>query len=244
MSPSEEQKKPFQLDPILFAHRGGCADAPENTLEAFSHSVALGVTGLESDVWLSADGIPVLSHDNKVGSFGRRITISKSLRSEIPEKVPSLEDLYINFGNEVNISLDIKDPNSIEATVDVALSHNAVHKLWVCHPDLSVSTRWREINSNFRLVDSPGKRGFPEGGERRAFFLSDNGFDAINLPEPLWTAGYVELFHKYGLKCFAWDAQLPRQIERLINIGIDGIYSDHTDRLLQALNKSKIPRDV
>ena len=131
MSPSEEQKKPFQLDPILFAHRGGCADAPENTLEAFSHSVALGVTGLESDVWLSADGIPVLSHDNKVGSFGRRITISKSLRSEIPEKVPSLEDLYINFGNEVNVSLDIKDPNSIEATVDVALSHNAVHKLWV-----------------------------------------------------------------------------------------------------------------
>ena len=106
MSPIEEQKKPHQLDPILFAHRGGCANAPENTLEAFSHSVALGVTGLESDVWLSADGIPVLSHDNKVGSFGRRITISKSLRSEIPEEILSLEDLYVNFGNEIHFSFD------------------------------------------------------------------------------------------------------------------------------------------
>ena len=244
MSPIEEQKKPYQLDPILFAHRGGCANAPENTLEAFSHSVALGVTGLESDVWLSADGIPVLSHDNKVGSFGRRITISKSLRSEIPEEILSLEDLYVNFGNEIHFSFDIKDPESIEATINVAVNHQAAQKLWICHPDLTVSAPWRQINSDFKLVDSPGKRGFPEGGERRAFFLSDNGFDAINLPEPLWTAGYVELFHKYDLKCFAWDAQLPRQIERLVHIGVDGIYSDHTDRLLFALNESKTPRDV
>ena len=116
------------------------------------------------------------------------------------------------------------------------MSHDAVHKLWVCHPDLNVSTPWRQINPKLKLVDSPGKKGFPEGGERRAFFLSDNGFNAINLPESLWTAGYVELFHKYQLKCFAWDAQLPRQINRLIKIGIDGIYSDHTDRLVSAVN--------
>ncbi|MBD35560.1 MAG: glycerophosphodiester phosphodiesterase [Actinobacteria bacterium] len=236
MKRMKQEKKSDQSNPILFAHRGGRGHAEENTLEAFSHSVSLGVTGLESDVWLSVDGVPVLSHDNKVGSFGRRVKITKSLRSEIPKKVPSLEDLYTNFGNEVNISLDIKDSNSIEATVDVALNYNAAHKLWVCHPDLTVSAPWREIDSNFKLVDSPGKRGFPEGGERRAFFLSDNGFDAINLPEPLWTAGYVELFHKYELKCFAWDAQLRRQIDRLIKIGIDGIYSDHTDRLVSALN--------
>ena len=54
--------------------------------------------------------------------------------------------------------------------------------------------------------------------------------------EENWTAGYVELFHKYGLKCFAWNAHLPRQIERVLNLGVDGIYSDYSDRMLTAAN--------
>ena len=91
MSPIEGQKKPYQLDPILFAHRGGCADAPENTLEAFSHSVALGVTGLESDVWLSADGIPVLSHDNKVGSLDAELRSVKVFDLEFLKKCHPLK---------------------------------------------------------------------------------------------------------------------------------------------------------
>jgi len=48
---------------ITFAHRGGMAHAPENTLEAFTKGLALGASGLESDVWLSADGHAVLVHD-------------------------------------------------------------------------------------------------------------------------------------------------------------------------------------
>ena len=44
-------------DPITFAHRGACAYAPENTLEAFALGLRLGATGLESDVWLTADGV-------------------------------------------------------------------------------------------------------------------------------------------------------------------------------------------
>ena len=41
---------------IGFAHRGASADARENTLEAFRLALELGATGLESDVWLTADG--------------------------------------------------------------------------------------------------------------------------------------------------------------------------------------------
>jgi len=222
--------------PILFAHRGGRGDAPENTLTAFSLSISKGITGIESDVWLSSDGIPILSHDDKVGSFGRRKKISKSPRSLIPKSALSFEDLYLNFGTDLEISLDIKDPKAIHQTIAIAIKHDAIEKLWICHPDWTTSKHWREINPNFKLVDSPGGKGFPEGGERRAFSLSENGFDAINLMEENWTAGYVELFHKYGLKCFAWNAHLPRQIERVLNLGVDGIYSDYSDRMLTAAN--------
>ena len=48
---------------VLFAHRGARAHAPEYPLEAFTLGLRLGATGLESDVWLTADGVAVLDHD-------------------------------------------------------------------------------------------------------------------------------------------------------------------------------------
>jgi glycerophosphoryl diester phosphodiesterase len=52
-----------QPHPFVFAHRGGAALAPENTLAAFDRGVAAGADGIELDVHLSADGVPVVIHD-------------------------------------------------------------------------------------------------------------------------------------------------------------------------------------
>jgi glycerophosphoryl diester phosphodiesterase len=49
--------------PLVFAHRGGCALGPENTLAAFDRGLAAGADGLELDVHLSSDGVPVVHHD-------------------------------------------------------------------------------------------------------------------------------------------------------------------------------------
>src|SRR5678816_1771497 len=49
--------------PRVFAHRGGCALGPENTIAAFDRGLAAGADGLELDIRLSADGIPVVCHD-------------------------------------------------------------------------------------------------------------------------------------------------------------------------------------
>jgi glycerophosphoryl diester phosphodiesterase len=62
-----QQRLPSLLaDPIAFAHRGAKAYAPENTLEAFALGLKLGANGLESDVWVTADGVPVFDHDGVV----------------------------------------------------------------------------------------------------------------------------------------------------------------------------------
>ena len=47
----------------MFAHRGGSALAPENTIAAFDRGLALGADGLELDVHLSRDGVVVVHHD-------------------------------------------------------------------------------------------------------------------------------------------------------------------------------------
>jgi glycerophosphoryl diester phosphodiesterase len=67
-------------EPRIFAHRGGCALGPENTLAAFDLGIAAGADGLEFDVHLSADGIPVICHDRTLdrttGSSGPLAALS------------------------------------------------------------------------------------------------------------------------------------------------------------------------
>ena len=66
-----QQRLPALLDrPIGFAHRGARAHAPENTIEAFTLAFRLGATGLESDVWLTADGCPCSTTTGRCGSGG------------------------------------------------------------------------------------------------------------------------------------------------------------------------------
>ena len=50
----------------LCAHRGLSHACPENTLPAFGAAIALGVDEIEFDLWLSADGVPVVCHDPRV----------------------------------------------------------------------------------------------------------------------------------------------------------------------------------
>ena len=49
-----------------------------------------------------------------------------------------------------------------------------------------------------------------------------------------WSAGTVAMYHRFGRYCFGWDAQQPRIITALLNMGVDGIYSDHVDRMVDA----------
>src|SRR5204863_9540292 len=79
--------------PIAFGHRGARAHAPENTLESFRLALRLGATGLESDVWRTADGEIVLDHDGVVRAGIRRRSIAEVRRSELPDHIPTMAEL-------------------------------------------------------------------------------------------------------------------------------------------------------
>ena len=78
---------------LLFAHRGARAHVQENTLPAFALAVKLGATGLESDVWLTRDGVAVLDHDGVVGSRLRRRSIKDVDSADLPPHIPTFEQL-------------------------------------------------------------------------------------------------------------------------------------------------------
>jgi glycerophosphoryl diester phosphodiesterase len=222
--------------PVGFAHRGARARAPENTLEAFQLALRLGATGLESDVWRTADGEAVLDHDGLVRQGLRRRPIADLRRDQLPGHIPTLAELLDDCGTDLTLSLDVKDPDAFPVVLDVC--HQAglpADRVYLCTPDLERATAWRALDPDVRLVDSTRLRRMKEGPERRAATLADVGIDAVNLPYADWTGGLTTLFHRFERLAFGWDAQHRRQIDELLTMGIDGVYSDHADRLSDAL---------
>lgn len=226
--------------PIGFAHRGARAHAADNTIEAFELALRLGATGLESDVWITADGVPVLDHDGVVGSLlrGRRRRAIRAFdREALPHHIPSLADLYATCGHDFQLSLDVKDPEAVDAVLAVARSAGprASSRLWLCHPDLEVVSGWRDKDDDVRLVNSTRRDRIKEGAERRAATLAERDIDAMNMHYTDWNGGLVAMFHRFGRFALGWDAQFEHTVGELVDIGIDGVFSDHVDRMMDTI---------
>jgi glycerophosphoryl diester phosphodiesterase len=227
---------PRLLDPpIAFAHRGASANAPANTLESFRLGLRLGATGLESDVWLTRDGIPVLDHDGFVRHGIRRRHISTVDRAQLPAHIPALEDLYAECGTGYELSLDLKDAAAADATLAVARAAGGATRLWLCHPDRTVLAGLREAAGETHLVHSTRLKRMSQGPERLAAQLSKDGIEAVNLHRTDWTGGLTTLFHRFGRLTFGWDAQHERMLLQLLDMGIDAVYSNHVDRMMDAV---------
>ena len=122
--------------PLIFAHRGASRVAPENTLAAFRQAVEIGADGIELDVQLSADGVPVVIHDATVdrttdGSGWVR-DLTRAQLQELnagghagaafaDERIPTLEEVLAEVGYKLLIDIELKYPTletaSLEAQV-------------------------------------------------------------------------------------------------------------------------------
>jgi glycerophosphoryl diester phosphodiesterase len=228
---------PSLRPPIGFAHRGARAHAPENTIEAFVLAVRLGASGLESDVWLTADGQAVLDHDGVVGRRLRRRPIAEVARAELPSHVPTLAELYAEVGGELELSLDVKDPAAAPEVVATARDAGAEERLWLCHPDWRTVASWRELSPVVKLVESTRLKRLEGSPELHVARSAEAGVDALNLHHTDWNGGLVAMVHRFELLAFGWDAQHERVLDGLLDAGIDAVYSDHVDRMVTALEK-------
>lgn len=98
-------------EPLIIGHRGASAVALENTIDAFEAAIAAGADGIEFDVRLSSDGVPVIIHDDTLsrthGVRRRVVDLSAAELSSIG--VPSLRELFeLMAGNNLLLCLEIK----------------------------------------------------------------------------------------------------------------------------------------
>jgi len=221
--------------PITFAHRGARLEEPENTIPAFARALEAGVTGLETDVWLAADGEVVCAHDPVVRRGRRRRRIADSSAAELAElSVPRMADVYEQLGTAFECSVDVKSNDAAASLVDVARAYDALERLWVCSPDVDVLRPLR-AEPRVRLVHSTHKRAIEAPLERHAFDLGELGIDAMNMHHTEWTAGLVALFHRFDVRAFAWDAQEVRQLRAVLRMDIDGVYCDRPERMVETV---------
>ncbi|MGH8994133.1 MAG: glycerophosphodiester phosphodiesterase [Acidimicrobiia bacterium] len=226
------------MPPITFAHRGGRAEAPENTLDAFTEALAQGAAGLESDVRLSGDGEAMLIHGTHLRRGLRRLAVASSPAARLAEAgVPRLTDLYAALGADFELSLDLKEPGTAPVVLDAARAAGAVGRLWLCAAAVETLVGVRAADPDVRLVHSMGRRRYGDTLELHAAALARQGVAALNLQEREWSAGLVALVHRFGLAAFAWDVQETRRLRALLVMDIDAVYSDHVDRMVATVGE-------
>jgi glycerophosphoryl diester phosphodiesterase len=234
--------RPARHLPIGFAHRGARAECRDNTIPAFRRALELGARGIESDAWATADGVVVLDHDGIVRRGLRRIGLRTLRRDELPTHMPSLSDLLAICGPDVDLSLDVRDPATAEATIDLVDGNGWPERTWLCGGVAQV-VAWRRRSNRIRLVNSTRLADIPEGLPARLVTLAAAGIDAVNLRWPEWDPERLRLVHGAGLLAFAWDTQRADTITRMARMGLDGVYSDHVARMVEALAAAHRPSD-
>lgn len=213
-----------------FAHRGGRGHGPDNTLATFREALARGATALETDAWLTADGLVVLDHDGVLRTAQRRHEpIADVRRDELPAHIPTIGELYAACGTDFDLAIDVRRPDVAAAIVKEAAAYDAVDRLWLVGGTERLLSGWQDLDYTGHFAMSIRYKARSGDVADRA---KQAGADALNMRWPWWTKDWVRRVHDAGLLALAYDVQWRWAMRHCARIGVDGIFSDHVDRLV------------
>jgi glycerophosphoryl diester phosphodiesterase len=213
-----------------FAHRGG-RHGPDNALATFAEALARGARGLETDAWISLDGHVVLDHDGLAGPPGRQ-PIAEVRRDQLPAHLATLDELYEKCGTDFDIAIDVKTEPAAAVLVATAKRYGAADRLWVVAPEASHLAGLDEahlaVTVRGNILRSPRRHHVLETARAA-------GVEAINARWMWWNRAIVDEVRQLGMLAFGYDAQRAVSLNRCKRIGLDGVFSNHVDRMLAAI---------
>ncbi|MGN6608285.1 MAG: glycerophosphodiester phosphodiesterase family protein [Jatrophihabitans sp.] len=229
--------------PIAFAHRGFAPDGAENSMAAFERAVALGYRYLETDVRVTADGVALAFHDASLDRVtdrrGRidRLPWAEVRRARIAgrEPIPRLDDLLAAW-QDVRINLDLKAAHSIGATLDVLRATRALDRVCVnAFADRRIATARAAFGP--RLCTGLGPR---EAVLLRRGHPGPYAGRCAQLPARLGRLAVVDerlvaTAHAAGLDVHVWTVNDRAEMQRLLDLGVDGLMTDAADVLRDVL---------
>lgn len=233
--------------PLAFAHRGGAGDWPENTMPAFEHAVGLGYRYLETDVHATADGVLLAFHDDRLDRVTDRtgeiaalpFSVVAEARVDGREPIPLLEDLLGAFP-DARVNIDPKHDDSVEPLIEVLERTAAVDR--VCIGAFS-DARLRTLRTRLGpgLCTSMGPK---EVARLRLDAISGRVHPTptgcVQIPESfrgvtVTNAAVVRAAHRAGLQVHVWTVDDPAAMNRLLDLGVDGLMTDRPAVLKEVL---------
>jgi glycerophosphoryl diester phosphodiesterase len=229
--------------PLAFAHRGGASAHPENTALAFEYAVSLGYTHLETDVHVTADGVAVAFHDHSLDRLTDRVGKISELKwaevglARVAGKHPicRLDELLASFP-ETYFNLDPKHDAAVVPLVDVLQRSRATERVCVCSFSGRRTHRVkREIGDLLCTGAGPAEvvgalaRGWrlPTLGRGADVLQVPVGYGRINVV----TKRFIDAAHRVGQHVHVWTIDVADEIERLLDLGVDGIMTDEVEVL-------------
>ncbi|WP_217254595.1 glycerophosphodiester phosphodiesterase [Streptomyces sp. AC602_WCS936] len=234
--------------PIAFAHRGGAADGLENTLRQFRRAVEAGYRYIETDVHATRDGKLVAFHDATLD----RVTDGAGRIADLPwervrharvageEPVPLFEELLTAFPG-VRWNIDVKAEPALLPLLELIERTDAWDRICVGSFSEARVVRAQRL-AGPRLATSYGTRGVLNLRLRSWGVPAALRRSAVAAQVPEVQSGiqvvdhrFVRAAHARGLQVHVWTVNEPDRMHRLLDLGVDGIMTDHIDTLREVM---------
>jgi glycerophosphoryl diester phosphodiesterase len=230
--------------PVIFAHRGASAQAPENTLAAFELAIAQNADAIELDVHVSSDGHAIVIHDATVdrttGSHGRVKDLSLAQLRSLDagsffsekyhrEKIPTLEEVFEALGKRTFINVELKNySTSRDELVETVCM---LVKKFNLQKHVMFSSFFASNLSKARLYLPEVPRGLLAlngwlGAWARSFGFM---FGKYQILEPYLidvTPQQVQRVHRLQRRLHVWTVNRAEDMRRLFRWGVDAIFTD------------------
>lgn len=239
---------------FIWAHRGASALAPENTLAAFREAEAAGADGLELDVHLSRDGVPVVIHDDTVdrttnGSGAVDTMTFREIRSLdagrwfgrqfAGEQVPALDEVFQLVGDRLRLNIEIKNAAAGIAVLSLmkrfpqtrllvsSFDHDLLGVLHRQNPELSLG--FLQETSDW------------QGAVERAAGCAAESFHPR---EDLVDAELITACRSRRLAVYPWTVDDPQRLTALCQFGVAGVFCNDPEGVARSLAAAGLWRNT
>ncbi len=254
--------------PLIIAHRGASAVAPENTLAAVRVAWEMDADAVEVDIHRTADGRAVVIHDPRTRrTTGVNLRVATSTLAQLQaldagsfkaahwerERIPALREVFALVPPGKRLVLELKAGPEILAPLQddlvAAMAGGALQPAQVVliafDRELAVLAKARLPQISVLWLGDPRRRGVrlrPSKVVRRmAAQARELGLDGLDLfAHRCLNARLVDEIHALGLQIFVWTVNRPRVCARLLQAGVDGITTDRPDVMLKERRKWEV----
>jgi glycerophosphoryl diester phosphodiesterase len=220
---------------LIIGHKGASSITPENTLKAFQKAIELKADYVEFDIHITKDSEIVIMHDsdtfNATGVKGliKDMTLSqiKNLNAGEGEKVPTLRELIGIARKKIGLQIEIKSKNLLDILIQILNKEDLMStsilscfmldellKLKLLEPSVKVGLLLPEELERLKII------------KRKIVKIAQNNFYSLHPHYSVTNKEIVEFAHSYGLKVITWTVNDGEIMDKLIEIGVDGIITD------------------